>query len=456
MRSLNFVEQFKVDTSSLSKNELEVLGRLVEAAKLLAKVYQLQLNTKNEPNFYPKDATRAEIEKVARHDRQILSPYTVVERDKNGKLMVIPYHLKYKGLLTEVAKKLEEAAEISQNLEFGRALKIQAQALLMGEYDKAQITWVKIKPYLLDIAIGPLERDSDQLFFIKRSYQAWVGIMDKNQTERATDFKNAVFATRRKILIPSEKVDFMDKAQIRVDDTVILAGDIAKSQFTATTLPNDIEILEKYGSEATIFLPVVKTVFSQKHYPIFKAIFAAKFRQSFTEDDLFRGYLYTVMLHEIARVLIRYRFAVARLREMFPIFNELTVEAAAIKAGGSLLLKDVVSQKEMESMLVMFLTRLFDYYFEMKDNPTIKPYVLGNAILLNSLLSSGALKLTKDGISWPNFTKMFIATANLADQIERILAEGNYKDAKYILKRYSYLSAFKKFKLSLTNLGQRE
>lgn len=451
MNHSKYIQEFDVSTTPLNKDELKVLEKLVEAAKLIAEVYRLQLDNKEKNTFYPKDATRLEIEKAAQADKEIFSPYTVVERNKKGKLMAIPYHIKYREQLIPIAEKLEEAAQLSHNKKFANALKVQSKALLNGSYEKAQVTWMKIKPYVIQIVVGPIESVEDEMFFVKRAYEAWVGIMDKDFTERALNFRDAVFTTRR-LSDNSDKLDVVDKARIRVDYIVVAAGHKARHQFTAATLPNDLEIIETYGTETTIFLTSLRQAFNQRHYPLFRAIFESKFRESFTESDLRRGYVHIVGMHEIGRVLLRYRFATARLKEFYPVFSELAYEAAAIKLCGSLLLKDAISQKELESILVMFLTRMFDYYFERKDDPTARAYVLGNAILLNSLISTGALKISSDGISWPNFTKMFIAASNLADQMEKILAAGTYKETEHIFKKHSSLSIFHQFEPAFDKL----
>lgn len=451
MKKNIFIKEFDIDLSYLSKDESEILEKLTEAAKLIAKIYENQVNG---GGFYPADASRQEIEKAAVAQPEILSPYTVVERDIEGKLVTIPYHIKYKELLLPVSKKLTEAAGLpGLPMDFKKALLLQAEVLLNGNYDQAQIAWKKIKPYLLDIVIGPIERVEDNLFFRKRSYQAWVGVLDKTITDRANTLKEIVFSARRQIL-PSERVDFMERAQLRVDHTLLFSGMIANYGYTATTLPNDIELLEKYGSDGWIFLPSVKENFKDCHLKLFTLIFAPFFRNSFSKEVLFKGYLLTIIMHEIARIVVRYRFAAKRLRELYPIFNELTVELLAIKMMGTLLLKDVISQKEMEAALVMFLTRIFDGYVEkLAEKPGTERLVLGNAILLNSLLNKGALSVARDGISWPNFTKMFISVSDLADSMEKILAEGTYIDAEGYLKKNSSLAVFKNFSKALKTLS---
>lgn len=443
---MSYIKEFKVDTSYLTKEEKEILSRLVEASMLVAKIYELQ--QKN--GLYPKGATRKEIEKAAMSDPQILSPYSVLERGEKGQLKATLYHIKYKQLLVPVAEKLTQAANISQrNKEFSQALLTQAKALLDGNYTKAQIAWLKLKPYILNIVIGPIERIEDNLFFTKRSYQAFVGVMNKNITDRANTLREVILAAREREVLPTERVDFMKKATLRVDDTAIFAGMIANYDYTATTLPNDINLLEKYGSEAWIFMPSVRENFEKRHLHLFNLIFAPHFKSSFDKEQLFRGYLLMVTLHEIARIVVRYRFAIDRLKELYPVFNELTIEAQAVKMSGILHIKDFISQKEMEAILVMFLTRIFDGVSEsLKEKSGFEPLVLGNAVLLNTLIESGALQLSGNGISWPNFTKMFIAASNMADQMEKVLSEGSYADAQHYLKKHSSLSVFKRFNLS--------
>lgn len=442
-----FIKTFKVDTTYLSNKELEILNRLIKAAQLIAKVYERQCE---DGCFYPKGASRQEIEKAAAKNPDILSPYTVLERDRAGNLIAVPYHIKYKELLIPVADKLVEAAKISTSpLDFRRALLTQAKTLLTGRYEQAQIAWLKIKPYILDIVIGPIERVEDNLFFVKRSYEAWVGVMDPTVTERINTLKEIAFSARRQILL-SGQVDFMKKSQLRADNTVVFSGMIANYGYTATTLPNEINLLEKYGSEAWLFLPSVKENFRKRQLVIFNGIFASYFKQSFSEDLLTRGYMLLITMHEIARIIIRYRFATERLKELYPVFNEATVEAMAMKLAGNLLLKDVITQKEMEAALVMFITRMFDGYAAQSEQKSgFTPLVSSNAILLNSLLAGGAIKITKEGVSWPNFTKMFFSVSELAGSMEKILAEGTYQDAVNYVGKHSSNTIFKKFSPAL-------
>jgi len=91
------IKKFKIDTKELSQKEKVLFKKLISAAELIAPLYLKQKNNKHPgANFYPYDATKEEIERAARKNPAILSSYTFVERDKAGKLIAIPYHLKFK------------------------------------------------------------------------------------------------------------------------------------------------------------------------------------------------------------------------------------------------------------------------------------------------------------------------------------------------------------------------
>ena len=76
-------------------------------------------------------------------------------------------------------------------------------------------------------------------------------------------------------------------------------------------------------------------------------------------------------------------------------------------------------------------------------------YLKGDALTLNFLMSVGALQ-EKEGISWPNFAKMFFEMENLATIFTRILEESTYIEAQEFLSKYLSFDAFKAFDARLT------
>lgn len=433
---------------TLTTSEKKVVEKLIAASEAIATIYQAQENPGNNgANFYPRDATKKEILEAFKKNSAILSPYTIVER-KNGRLVTIPYHVKYKKELEKISTIIRQAASITKNRNFASRLKLQADALQDDNYEASDIYWLSMKPYKINFVIGPIERYEDKLFFKKCAYQSWVGVMDEKQTQDAIKFKNYIVTSRRKVLAPSEKINFLDKIQIRVDNTIIFSGLIAKFMFTSTNLPNDVNLMEKYGSEITIFKPAFNNKFDEERHPIFHAIFEEKFQQGYPVSILRTGSLRNAYLHEISHPLLRYRDAERRLREYFPILDEISASVFGVKACGSLLLKDAITQKELEAIMVMFVCLAFSWWLTYLKEPSVIHYAQGFAIALNFFLDSGALRET-GGFSWPNFTKLFVSIDELSHSLERILAIGTYEDAKHFVEKYASLKTYERYSQNL-------
>lgn len=447
MKQLNkpAILQFNTKTSFLSKNEQEALKILIEAAKLIAPLYEQQENHEFlGANFYPKDITKEEIENAAKKNPAILSPYTVVEKI-DRELIAIPYHIKYAQFLKPIAEKLIQASKIVNSKQFAKMLQLQAKALLQGTYEEAEIYWLKMPPYIIDVKFGPIERYDDKLFFTKTAYQAWVGLRDESATKKAEQFKEIILNAKKEASISSEQIDYYDKVRIQVDELIIFSGLIARTVFLGVNLPNDAMLMEKYGSEITIFKQSNDYRVKTEVLPAFKKIFSPAFKKIFTREDIEDGTLYSTILHELGHVYLRYSGAEKRLQDLFPVIDELAAYVVGIKVGGYLLLKDVTTPKQLESIMVAYLARSFEMVLYEYDNKSKYHYMLGGAIFINYLLEKGAI-LEKGGISWPNFTKMFFALSGLADLLDKILSSGTRKDVEELIKKYGQIKNLQKFK----------
>lgn len=438
------VKKFKISTKELSQKEKALFEKLIKAAELVAPLYLKQKNNKYAgANFYPHDASVEEIEKAAKKNPAILDPYTFIERNKSGKLIAVPFHIKFKKELIPVVKLLNEAANLSDEPHFANYLRKRAESLLDGNYIKSVIVWLKKGPAKFGFIIGPIERYLDKLFFIKCAYQSWVGILDEKHTKEAEKFKNIILIGRRKILAGSQKAD-IPKLKVRVDQTAIFSGLISDFLFLGTNLPNSVDLMEKYGSKLTIFETALRLKFETRHFPIFKTIFDKKLQKSFSKDTLYEASLRHVLLHELAHSLIRYRDAEERLGNLFPVLDELYANILGIKCCGSLLLKGVITQKELEALMIIHNCWNFTLWFNSLKNPEIKHYAFGSVISQNFLIREYAVK-EKNNVLCPDFPKLFICLDELSHILEYHMAIGTYDEAKEFVKEYSSLKTFKQF-----------
>jgi len=87
-------------------------------------------NVGNKPlgaNFYPIDITKEEFEKFG--DSLKLSSFTFVRRDSAGNLKVNKYHEVLHNKVEKIAEILNQAAELTENVDFKQYLKYKAIAL---------------------------------------------------------------------------------------------------------------------------------------------------------------------------------------------------------------------------------------------------------------------------------------------------------------------------------------
>jgi len=434
------IKRFKIETKELSVKEKFLLKKLILAAELIAPLYLKQKNNKYPgANFYPSDITREEIEKASEENPAILSPYTFVERNKSDKLIAVPYHLKFKKELERISKILKEAARLSQDKNFKDYLKSRAEDLLTDNYDRSNILWLKTEHSKIGFVIGAFDRYLDKLFFKKRAYMAWLGILDERETRKAENIKSLALLSERKLL-PGSKKAKIPYIKARIEDTILFSGLIADFMFVGNNLPSsaDLHLIKKYGSLFTVFKPTIKLRFEKWIFPIFKTNFSKDFQERYSREELYQSFLRSIILHEACHSQMRYKDATIRLQEFFPFFDELYTDILAIKSCGLLFLKDALSQKELESFLVIYICRQLHWLKIVTKQPHVIHYATGGAISLNFLLDSKALRKIKS-IFQIDYSKIFFALDQLSHVIEYYMALGNHIEAKEFIKKYGTL-----------------
>ena len=450
MTSIRFFQVPKNIANLLTPSEKKMLPFLLEAAKGVDKIFRLQENNVNNgANFYPRDAVKSEIEKAAKGDREIISPFTIVKRDKNNKLKAVDYHLEYDQLLRPISENLKKAAKISNNKSFKKYLEILSQSLLDGSYEKIDKAWLDVKGSNLDVVIGPYERYLDKLYFQKRAYQGCVSILDPEKTQRAKKIRDILYSSiieKPLRVIPPSIVD------VQAKQPLIFTGFLAKVMFTQQHLPSNTKSVEKYGSRILGYISCLEYKFEKTIYPIFKSVFEKSFRERYSKKLIKNGSYYHILLHGIVQHLHRYRGSRHRLKELFPILDEANTAASGIQYAKYLVLKGAIDQKELEAIMIAQICWIFSELVYSRYNNSREVYLKGDALTYNFLREKGAL-LEKNGISWPNFAKMFFEMENLASIFTAFLERGSHEDAEKFLDKYLTYEPLKAFNNRLTNIN---
>ena len=232
--------ELKVDTSALAPGDKQALQKLIEAAKVIDRIFleqrwsgnlklreQLAKDTsslgkarlhcfdlnkgpwseldgqiaflpdvpKRKPlgaNFYP-EMRRAELEAfLARKTNEAARGFfTVIYHNSADLWIVLPYSEVYKDDLARASKLLEEAAALTPNTSLKTFLTLRAKAFLDDDYYASDVAWMKLDAPI-DITIGPYETYNDELFGYKAAFEAYVTLRDDKETAKMKNFADHI------------------------------------------------------------------------------------------------------------------------------------------------------------------------------------------------------------------------------------------------------------------------
>ncbi|MBI2040103.1 hypothetical protein HYT18_03450 [Candidatus Microgenomates bacterium] len=428
----------------LSQSEKKVLKILEKVVKDTGEIYDRQLKE----GFYPKGATKRQLEKENEVNPQILSPFTYIE-EKNGRLEAIPYYVRYAKYLKPIARQIEKAANICTNPSFKQYLMARAQSLSNGDYREAFKIWLKVKNSNIDFVITPLSSQLDNLFLIKRAFQAYVGIIDKDLSRLAESYKETLYSSAKLSFSKYHSTGIPQKGvNVFVEVTPIISGYPADALSSGQHYPVRLDTALKYGSKIILYESQINHKFEKLYYPIFKTIFEKRFASRYSKELLLKASRWSILLYELGKQLHYFAGAKERLEELYGPIDEANGFASGIEHSKHLVVKGLLSQEQLEAIMIVHIVWMLSDWLLFKDNIAKQSHIRGNAILLNSYLSHGALK-EREGISWPNFSRIFFEIEEMTYKLVYLLQKGSYKEASQFIKKNANVASFERFSQTL-------
>jgi len=434
----------------LSKEDLEILRILEEVVKDVAILYELQ----KKEGFYPKGITKRQLEKENEANIQILSPFTCIE-EKNGRLEATPYNISYAKYLKPIAKKIEKAANISTNASFKRYLQACAKSLLDGSYEDTFKFWLDVKSSNIDFSVAPVERHLDKILSVKKIFQAHIGIVDKQNTALAESYKETLYSSAKLGFSKYHSTDIPKKGvSVVVEVTPAISGYPADILSSGQHFPANLELALKYGTKTIIYASQLTLKFEKLYFPIFKIIFEKRFASRYSKELLLEATGWCIFLYEVGKQLHKFAGARERLQELYGPIDEANGFASGIEHSKHLVVKGLLSQEMLEAIMIIHIVWMLADWLLYKDNPAKQSHMIGNSILLNSYLSHGAIK-TSEGISWPNFSRIFFEIEAMTYKLTYLLQKGIYKEAEEFIKKNSDLKIFERLSKGLTKINTK-
>jgi hypothetical protein len=251
-------------------------------------------------NFYPVDMTREEFDAAYLPGKKGL--YSLIRRNAEGDLTLIPYHVAYADELLATAQLLRKAAGLAVSQDFATYLKLRAAALISDEFQVSDLYWMDVRDNEIDIVIGPIETYEDRLFGYRAAYESYVLIKDLDWSARLARFTAFLPELQEGLPVPDEyKLESPGSdSDLNAYDVVYYAGHSnAGSKTIAINLPNDEDVQLEKGTRRLQLKNVMAAKFDKILEPIADELVDESQRQHITFDAFFAN----TMFHEVAHGL---------------------------------------------------------------------------------------------------------------------------------------------------------
>ena len=401
--------------------------------------------------FYPADMTAEEFEAWDNPDK--LSPYTMIRRGEDGSLQAVWYHDAYKESISKIANYLKAAADITIKPSVREYLLSKAIALQTDNYYESSLKWLEMDDSKMDLVIGPNETADDQLFGIKRSYEAFVLLKDEARTAELMQYVSRIGEFQENLPGDPAYKTFLPGtgSNIFSCDALYYAGKAnAGIKVMALNLPFDSDVQRDKGTRTIVLENVIRAKFNSIVAPAGEVLLTSDDAQHLSSD----AFYWNVVFREVAHGL-GVKETVNGLGSVEEALGNqaLTFEEVKSLAAGVLMVCQLQSHFDIhhiftkEDALTTFFTSL------VRAERFGEGSALGraNTMIYNYLREAGAIERHASGQYSLDCGKMENALANLTALVLETQATGNKAFATQFEDKYSKRS--EDYKADLMNLG---
>ncbi|MFV0143771.1 MULTISPECIES: dipeptidyl-peptidase 3 family protein [Empedobacter] len=378
--------------------------------------------------FYPIDMTKEEFEQANIKDGK--SPYSIIRRNREGKLYSIPYNENFKNQLSKAAEYLTKASELAEDAGLKNYLKLRAAALMSDDFYASDLAWMDMKNANIDMVVGPIENYEDQLFGYKTSYSAYILVKDIEWSKKLAKFvqylpelqKNLPVSANYKKEVPGTDSD------LNTYDVVYYAGDCnAAGKTIAINLPNDEKVQLEKGTRRLQLKNAMKAKFDKILAPIATALIDESQQKNIKFDAFFSN----VMFHEVAHGLgikntVNGKGSVRdALKEANSALEEGKADILGLYMVNQLLKKGELTGTQEDYFVTFLAGILRSVRFGASS-----AHGQANMIAFNYFAENGAFEKTANGRYKVNVAKIEKAMNGLSELILTLQGNGDYDGVK--------------------------
>jgi hypothetical protein len=388
--------------------------------------------------FYPADMSLEEFE--ALEDPEKTSLYTLISRDRNGSLKVVPYHLAYAEEVEKASELLKKAAELAEDEGFKKYLNLRAEALLTDDYFSSDMAWMDMKDNDIDFVVGPIENYEDALFNYKAAHESFILIKDKSWSKKLSYINSILPVMQQSLPVPEIYKQEVpgNNSDLGAYDVIYYSGDCnAGSKTIAINLPNDDRVQSSKGSRKLQLKNAIRYKFEEILLPISNVLIAEEQREHVTFDAFFEN----VMYHEVAHGLglnqtINGSGTVrSALKEQYSALEEGKADILGLFLITRMYEEGMLGERDLMDTYVTFMASIFrKVRFGVASS-----HGKANMIRFYYFQEMGAFSRNPNGTYSINFEAMQRAMNELSNQILTIQGDGNYGLALKLVEEKGFI-----------------
>ena len=467
--------RLEADLGHLSDNQKMMVGKLIEAAKIMDELYWYEtygskeeaLALTNDPdlkkyieinygpwdrlngnksfiesvgekpagaNFYPADMTKEEFENAELEGKQ--SQYTFVRRNDDGTLKTVAYREMFPEQIARTAQLLRESAALAEYEGFKKYLQLRADALESDDYQASDFAWMDMKSNMIDVVIGPIENYEDALYNYKTSHEAYVLIKDMDWSARLAKYAGYLPELQQGLPVPDAYKQEMPgaNADLNAYDVVYYAGECnAGSKTIAINLPNDEQVQLEKGSRRLQLKNAMRAKYEKILLPIADELIAEEQRPYISFDAFFAN----TMFHEVAHGLgIK-----NTIDGSGTVRGALKEHGSALEEGkadvlGLYMITQLHAKGELDGSLENYYTTFMTSIFRSVRFGASSAHGKANMIRFNYFQEMGVFTRGEDGRYRIDFDKMKDAMNALSEKILTLQGNGDYDGVVQLLENY--------------------
>ena len=380
-------------------------------------------------NFYPADMTEEEFN--ALEDTNKNSQYTIIRRDENGTLKVIPYHEAYAPQLAKVDSLLGVAIELAEDEGLKNYLIERRKAFQTDDYYASDLAWMDMKNSKLDFVVGPIENYEDALFGYKTAYESFILVKDEKWSNDLAKFTKMLPELQKQLPCDpkyKQEVPGTD-SDLNVYDVIYYAGDCnSASKTIAINLPNDEHVHLAKGTRRLQLKNAMQAKFENIMLPIADLMIC--------EDQLdnvnFNAFFSNVCFHEVAHGLGIKNTITGKgnlreaLKNQYSAWEEAKADICGLFLTQTLLENGEITNCSVEDAYVTYIAGIFR---SVRFGAT-EAHGIANMMCFNYMNEKGAFTRDEKGKYTIHMDKAIEAMKSWAALILQVEGDGDYEFAK--------------------------